>query len=107
MNQHPWAQQAAQAYQTYLDQVQAQKDAQTTTTTEGITMTAKDDAMLDIETQFMGIMRKIELAYGRFALSGDQHRANILHSIHNAAQLGLTHCDEFREAGEPDQRTVG
>jgi hypothetical protein len=102
MNQHPWAQQAAQAYQTYLDLVQAQKAAQSTT--EGSTMTAKHDAMLDIETQFMGIMRKIELAYGRYALNDDTARASILYRMHNAADAGRRLCDEFRAAGEHNQR---
>jgi hypothetical protein len=54
--------------------------------------------LLDIETQFMGIMRKIELVYGRRALNDDTARASILLRMHNTAQVGLHLCDEFRAA---------
>ena len=66
-----------------------------------------DDPILDIETQFMGIMRKIELAYGRHALNDDTARASSLLRMHNSAQVGLYPCDEFRAAGETDRRMVG
>jgi hypothetical protein len=37
-----------------------------------------DDPIPNIETQFMGIMCKIELAYGRHALNDDTARASVL-----------------------------
>jgi hypothetical protein len=102
MNQHPWAQKAAQAYHEHT----APNRIELQTVKEGNPMTAKDDAILDIETQFLGIMRKIELAYGRYFLNDDKVRAATLRRMHTNAAEGVTLCDQFRRAGEPDQRSA-